>query len=152
MSFRAVARGRDAVAGRSGLLARGSPPPSAFPRSLPQWLDSDESSPLTVARQLRFHTGFPWCPARILARRPPLVGAVQPVVARLARHRHGEVETVRLQGELEVGRGKAGPRSAHHAAVSIAVAQGLEQALQVDLLAARDPLHVARASVVFGIV
>jgi hypothetical protein len=33
----------------------------------PQWLLSDGGSPLTVARQLRFRTGFPWCPARILA-------------------------------------------------------------------------------------
>jgi hypothetical protein len=28
----------------------------------PQWRLSDGGSPLTVARQLRFRTGFPWCP------------------------------------------------------------------------------------------
>jgi hypothetical protein len=33
----------------------------------PQWRLSDGGSPLTVARQLRFRTGFPWCPAGILA-------------------------------------------------------------------------------------
>jgi hypothetical protein len=33
----------------------------------PQWRLSDGSSPLTVARQLRFRTGFPWCPARNLS-------------------------------------------------------------------------------------
>jgi hypothetical protein len=33
----------------------------------PQWRLSDGGSPLTVARQLRFHTGFPWCPAFILS-------------------------------------------------------------------------------------
>lgn len=39
-------------------------PPSRGP--LPQWRLSDGGSPLTVARQLRFHTGFPWCPPEIL--------------------------------------------------------------------------------------
>src|SRR5216683_1305972 len=36
---------------------------------LPQWLVSDGGSSLTVARQLRFCTGFPWCPARNVSSR-----------------------------------------------------------------------------------
>jgi hypothetical protein len=36
--------------------------------ALPQWHLPDGGSPLTVARQLRYFTGFPWCPAEILAR------------------------------------------------------------------------------------
>src|SRR6266568_9192694 len=36
---------------------------------LPQWLVSDGGSSLTVARQLRFRTGFPWCPARDVSSR-----------------------------------------------------------------------------------
>jgi hypothetical protein len=40
-------------------------PPSRGLR--PQWHLPDGGSPLTVARQLRFRTGFPWCPAEILA-------------------------------------------------------------------------------------
>ena len=41
--------------------------PARLPEVLsPQWRLSDGGSPLTVARQLRFRTGFPWCPAGIL--------------------------------------------------------------------------------------
>src|SRR5216684_3356341 len=37
--------------------------PARLPEAFsPQWRLSDGGSPLTVARQLRFHTGFPWCP------------------------------------------------------------------------------------------
>ncbi len=36
----------------------------------PQWRLSDGGSPLTVARQLRFRTGFPWCPAPMLSPLP----------------------------------------------------------------------------------
>jgi hypothetical protein len=34
--------------------------------ALPQWLIPDGGSPLTVARQLRFCTGFPWCPVSVI--------------------------------------------------------------------------------------
>jgi hypothetical protein len=35
--------------------------PARLPEASPQWRLSDGGSPLTVARQLRFYTGFPWC-------------------------------------------------------------------------------------------
>src|SRR6266446_1446722 len=50
-----------------GLRIAAPSPPSRGP--LPQWRFSGEGSPLTVARQLRFRTGFPWYPAGILAPR-----------------------------------------------------------------------------------
>src|SRR5437588_11551959 len=46
--------------GHSGLLACGSSPSPAFP-GLTQWRYSGSGSSLTVARQLRHLTGFPWC-------------------------------------------------------------------------------------------
>src|ERR1700716_1049430 len=93
------------LGGRSGLLARGSPPPSRLPEVLVglQWRLLDGGSPLTVARQLRLRTGFPWCPGEILAFWVGLVGAGQGQVTGLARDGHREVETVRHEGELDVG-------------------------------------------------
>ena len=76
--------------------------------SLPQWLVSDGGSSLTVARQLRFHTGFPWCPGKILASD---AACGQAEVTRLATHRHREREAVRLQRQLEVGGREARPAS-----------------------------------------
>src|SRR2546425_13174760 len=63
-SFRAVARGRVAVVGVqvSWLADRRPSPPSRGVS--PQWRLSDGGSPLTVARQLRFRTGFPWYPQK----------------------------------------------------------------------------------------
>src|SRR5438093_11281724 len=91
--------------------------PSAFPRCLlPQWLVGDGGSSLTVARQLRFRTGFPWCPARILA-------GGQSEEAGLANDRHGEVEHVGPQREVEVARREAGPRSAHRLPLAAAAAR-----------------------------
>src|SRR6266852_1749521 len=63
-SFRAVARGRVAGVGVqvSWLADRR---PSLPSRGVsPQWRLSDWDSPLTVARQLRFRTGFPWYPQK----------------------------------------------------------------------------------------
>src|SRR5438046_9364297 len=120
--------------------------PSAFPRCLlPQWLVGDGGSSLTVARQLRFRTGFPWCPARILA-------GAQSEVAGLANARPGEVEHVGRQREVEVARWEAGPRTAHRPSVALAGAQRGEQRVEVWSLAADQRLHVAGARVVLWMV
>ena len=42
-----------------------------LPEALPQWRLFDVGSSLTVARQLRFRTGFPWCPLEMLPVRSP---------------------------------------------------------------------------------
>ncbi len=42
---------------------------------VPQWRLSDGGSPLTVARQLRFCTGFPSCPLDMLAACGPMIRA-----------------------------------------------------------------------------
>src|SRR5260370_34803401 len=66
-SFRAVARGRVAGVGvQVSWLAARRPQP-AFPRPSPQGRLLDEAAPLTVARELRHLTGFPWYPVGILA-------------------------------------------------------------------------------------
>jgi hypothetical protein len=99
-------------------------------KSLPdfQWRCLDEGSPLTVARQLRLRTGFPWCPEEILAFCvfcDRLVGSGQLEVAGFARRGHREVEAVGGEGELEVGGREAGPSAAHQPRISLAVSQRL---------------------------
>src|SRR5579864_8650106 len=60
LPYRCARTGRRS--GRSGLLACGSSPQPAFPRHLTSVVLVGRGSPLTVARQLRFRTGFPWYP------------------------------------------------------------------------------------------
>ena len=92
-----------------------------------QWRCLDEGSPLTVARQLRLRTGFPWCPGEILACVfcDRMVGSGQLEVAGLACGGHGEVEAVGGEGELNIGGWEAGPSAAHETNVSLAVSQRL---------------------------
>jgi hypothetical protein len=66
--------------------------PARLPETSSQWRLSDGGSPLTVARQLRFRTGFPWCPARILSLR--LSGGGETLVVGVRGYRHGKVEAV----------------------------------------------------------
>ena len=87
--------------------------PICLPEACPQWLLSDGGSPLTVARQLRFRTGFPWCPALILSlssrgRRERCEAQIRTMPFR----RHGEVKPVSHEGQLEVGRRKSRPGAA----------------------------------------
>jgi hypothetical protein len=73
--------------------------PAGLPEALsPQWRLLDGGSPLTVARQLRFRTGFPWCPAGILALWVAQAGGGETLVIRMSRHRHRKVEAVRRKG------------------------------------------------------
>jgi hypothetical protein len=97
--------------------------PARLPEALsPQWRLSDGGSPLTVARQLRFRTGFPWCPARILAVWVSLAGGGKSQVIRVRCDRHGKVEAVRCKRQLQIAWWKAGPFAAGSARISLAVA------------------------------
>src|SRR5690348_2587985 len=60
-------------------------------RALTQWRYSGSGSSLTVARQLRHHTGFPWCPWRSYAR--SAVRRTQPsvLVAAIAKSKRSAV-------------------------------------------------------------
>src|SRR4029077_15384737 len=130
----------------------GSPPPPAFPRLSPQWRLSDGGSPLTVARQLRFRTGFPWCPSGILAVRSSRAGRGESLVRPLARDPHREVKTVHGERQLDIRWRKARPLATHHTPVAVARPQRREEAIQVRRLAAHQALHVRGACVVFGVI
>jgi hypothetical protein len=55
--------------------------PICLPEAVkPQWRLSDGGSPLTVARQLRFRTGFPWCPTDILCPLPNGEHSIEPIL------------------------------------------------------------------------
>ena len=127
--------------------------PAGLPEaSSPQWRLLDGGSPLTVARQLRFRTGFPWCPARILAVWEGRAGSGEPQVRRLPRDGYGKVKAVGPKGQLQVGWREAWPPAAHRSRVTVAAPQRLEEPLDVRPLAPKKALHVLGAGVILGMV
>src|SRR2546428_5415007 len=70
----------------------------------------------------------------------------------LARDRHREIESVGLQREIEIGGRKAGPLPTPRLTVTIALAQRLQEQLEVRFFAPDDRFHVAGAGMVLGVV
>src|SRR5438093_10855902 len=70
----------------------------------------------------------------------------------LALDRHRELEAVGRESEVEIGRWKAGPLPTARPAVAIAVTEGLQQPLEVGVLAADDRFPEGRAGMVLGVV
>jgi hypothetical protein len=94
--------------------------PARLPEVSSQWRLSDGGSPLTVARQLRLCTGFPWCPAGILAFQRRLTGSSQSQIIRVLCGGHGKVKAVWRQGQLQIGWREARPGAAEHPRVPLA--------------------------------
>jgi len=69
-----------------------------------------------------------------------------------ARDGHGEVEDIRAQGKIQVGRGKARPRPSSYAQVPVCASQRLQELVEVNMSARGNRIHVARAGVVLGMV
>src|SRR5256885_3355727 len=67
-------------------------------------------------------------------------------------HRHCKGEAVRGKGQREVVGRKAGPGSAAHAPVALALAERLQETIQIRMLAVNHRLDVARARVVLRVI
>jgi len=107
---------------RSGLLARGSSLPAAFPGSRAPWHVASRSS-LTVARQRRIHTGFPDTSGSIRCGMGRLQrgGAPRQRKRRRAtcddraiRPHSGRIQTRVAQGRVERPRGFDSSTSSYH--------------------------------------